>query len=197
MRALLLAAALWPAASAAQQTLDCPRTQDLFAVAAIGAARSMAHEAGEAVADDDIYARWFGPFDKSRAVTVRHNLKGIAQALEPQSITAICLTARDPDCKDGTYAFVFQGAPRVIHLCPAFFSMPSMADQIAGRRSSDDGTREGTIVHEISHFYSAGGTDDHCYGRGVCAETAKTDPDVAIENADSYQYFAEDVRLAE
>jgi peptidyl-Lys metalloendopeptidase len=49
------------------------------------------------------------------------------------------------------------------------------------------------LIHELSHFPSAGGTKDHCYNRRDCARMAQSDPARAIENADSYQYFTEDV----
>jgi peptidyl-Lys metalloendopeptidase len=48
-------------------------------------------------------------------------------------------------------------------------------------------------VHEISHFLRVARTDDHCYSRPVCQQMAREDAARAIDNADSYQYFTEDV----
>jgi hypothetical protein len=49
----------------------------------------------------------------------------------------------------------------------------------------------GTIVHEGSHYH--GGTTDHVYGRPACTTLATWEPDKAVENADSYAYFSEDL----
>jgi peptidyl-Lys metalloendopeptidase len=71
-----------------------------------------------------------------------------------------------------------------------------MADARAGRVAIEDGTREGTIIHELSHFPFTAGTGDECYGRTTCANMAGRDARRAIATADSYQYYAEDVTLA-
>lgn len=49
----------------------------------------------------------------------------------------------------------------------------------------------GTIVHEHTHFDIYGGTRDHAYGQEPCKALASQDPDTAIANADSHEYFAE------
>ncbi|CAG8768261.1 1933_t:CDS:1, partial [Acaulospora colombiana] len=59
--------------------------------------------------------------------------------------------------------------------------------------AADSGTdsKAGTIVHEASHFTKNGGTDDIRYGQRDCRELASSDPDTAIKNADSHEFFAE------
>ena len=83
----------------------------------------------------------------------------------------------------------------MINLCPSFFAMPGVAGIVAGGVSFETGTREGTIIHEVSHFEAVAATGDHCYGRSDCAVMARRDPGLAVRNADSYQYFVEDVAL--
>lgn len=51
--------------------------------------------------------------------------------------------------------------------------------------------QSGTLIHESSHFTSNGGTDDHTYGQSSCKSLAISDPNSAIDNADSHEYFAE------
>ena len=48
-------------------------------------------------------------------------------------------------------------------------------------------------MHEVSHFLRVADTSDHCYSRRECREMAQDDAIRAIDNADSYQYFTEDV----
>lgn len=53
------------------------------------------------------------------------------------------------------------------------------------------GSQGGTIVHEASHFIANGGTQDYAYGHEDCQQLAKDNSDEAGNNADSYEYFAE------
>ena len=49
----------------------------------------------------------------------------------------------------------------------------------------------GTLIHEASHFIQNAGTKDHVYGQDDCKLLAQNDPDTAVDNADSHEYFAE------
>ena len=51
-------------------------------------------------------------------------------------------------------------------------------------------SRGGAIVHEISH--EEVDTDDHVYGEAGAKQLAQNDPEKAIDNADNWEYFAED-----
>lgn len=47
-------------------------------------------------------------------------------------------------------------------------------------------------MHEASHFVSnAGGTQDIAYGQQSCRFLALLNADLAVINADSHEYFAE------
>jgi peptidyl-Lys metalloendopeptidase len=52
-------------------------------------------------------------------------------------------------------------------------------------------SKGGTLVHEMSHFTVVAGTDDWVYGQAAAAALAGSDPDRAIDNADSHEYFGE------
>ncbi|QRV77984.1 peptidyl-Lys metalloendopeptidase [Ceratobasidium sp. AG-Ba] len=69
----------------------------------------------------------------------------------------------------------------IVYLCPQFWEAPMVGVD----------SKAGTIVHENSHFYQNGGTEDHEYGQTGCKDLAKNDPDKAIRNADSHEYFVE------
>ena len=138
------------------------------------------------------YERWFGEYASGRAETVRENLKAVVGAIRSGNVTAHCDPSGYEACEGGTFAWVNPHEPYLMHLCPPFFSLPPLAALQPGARRSDNGTREGTIVHELSHFTRVADTDDHCYSRSDCADMATYDTRRAIDNADSYQYFTED-----
>ena len=181
-------------AQAERTFLSCSEVDRKLADKAITGSVDLAVRAAAAVGNTDQYAHWFGSFSLARSETVRANLKSIVAELRADTLTVECRPQKDLDCRGGTYAFVADDRPHAIHLCQAFFSMPSMEDALAGRGELENGTREGTIIHETSHFATTAHTADECYTRSVCHAMAH-DVVRAIRNADSYQYFAEDTAL--
>jgi peptidyl-Lys metalloendopeptidase len=185
----------WGGSAMAATFEHCIRPDVKVADAAIAGAVELAMRAAAAVGDTPEYVLWFGHYSASHGEEVRANLKSIHAELVAGDIKAVCLGPQEIDCKDGTYAYVIYDRPRVIHLCPSFFRMPGMEQARSGRADIEHGTREGTIIHELSHFPFIASTGDECYGRTLCANMAGRDAPRAIATADSYQYFAEDVTL--
>ena len=79
----------------------------------------------------------------------------------------------------GKVAWTIRGS-ETIHICPLYFNKDG-----AGRNS-----RPGILIHELSH--TAGCTLDHAYGEEACKELAQNKPVDATENADSFEFYAED-----
>ncbi len=121
------------------------------------------------------YLKWFGTHTQSRYATVEGNFNAISGALSNQVITFNC------NCNEPYYAYVYANNPYEIYICNYFWTAP---------RTGTD-SQAGTIVHEVSHFTVVADTDDHAYGQTLCANLASSTPDLAIENADSHEYFAE------
>ncbi|PVF96196.1 zincin [Serendipita vermifera] len=128
------------------------------------------------------YEKWFGTYRRDRHTVVSAHFN---------AIKADDLTSYTYDCQcgihDGTsreneiFAYVDTTQPKIVNLCGAFW------------RAKDLGTdsKAGTIVHEASHFPGTADTDDIRYTQPRCIELARNDPDSAIRNADSHEYFAE------
>jgi peptidyl-Lys metalloendopeptidase len=192
---ILIAGLLWALPGHAQSFENCNRVDMKVAGAAILGAVDLAAQAATMVGDTQEYGAWFGTWSEESGAEVRENFKAIHVMLVQEDVKAVCIGPQDLDCKDGTFAWVQYDRPGVVHLCPSFFRMPTMADARAGRGDIENGTREGTIIHELSHFPFLAGTGDECYGRSTCGNLARTDPTRAIQTADSYQYFSEDVML--
>lgn len=171
----------------------CSAQQSAVVDDALRAAKDLTLKAAVAVGATPQYTRWFGRHTVQNAERVRRNLKSVVIAIRSGAVTAQC-EPRDMDgCSSGEYAFVYAAAPYVMHLCPTFFHLPQLAALQPGTQGSENGTREGTIVHELSHFRIVAGTEDHCYSRSACSDMARANPRRAVDNADSYQYFTEDV----
>lgn len=194
MRWLFVCAlAFIPGLAAADTFVGCTKAEAETLSRAVSDAKRLAVNAAAAVGDTPEFETWFGKYTPAAAEDVRRNLKSIVAAIRSGTVTTTCETVEPAGCEQGFYAYVYDDEPYLIHICPAFFSLPNMARLRPGQLSSNFGTRAGTIIHEISHFKVVADTEDNCYARDVCADMAQTDQVSALNNADSYQYFAEDV----
>lgn len=122
------------------------------------------------------YAWWFGSYAGSRWDEVQDSFNRIYSATSGRTLTFDC-SCDEP----GVYAYVFPSQHYDIYLCPVFFQAPT----------SGQDSKAGTIIHEISHFNVVASTDDHEYGVADSRALALRDPNKAVNNADSLEYFAE------
>jgi peptidyl-Lys metalloendopeptidase len=121
------------------------------------------------------YTTWFGTYSLSRYATVTNHFVAISDAMDNAGITFDC------GCKQNYYAYVYPNQPYKIYLCKVFWQAP-----LGGTDS-----KAGTLIHEMSHFDVVAGTDDVVYGQSGAKNLASTDPNLAVTNADSHEYFAE------
>jgi len=122
------------------------------------------------------YDTWFGAYDSTRWATVNTNFEVIEAALG-HDINYTCTS-----CGRTTVAYVYKTLPYEVWICPTFFDT----------RLIDEAYQVGVILHEASHWNppDGAGTDDYAYGESNCMTLADTNPDSAIDNADSYHMFA-------
>ncbi len=173
----------------------CSKTQSQMIKIALASAKRLTVTAAANVYDDPVFETWFGKYSPAAGEVVRANLKSIARAIRTGAVTARCGRVSRDDCEIGTYAYVFSDAAYLINLCPPFFQQPTMKDLRPETERGNNGTRAGTLIHELSHFLVVAETEDHCYSRTECSEMAERDSGRALDNADSYQYFAEDIAI--
>jgi peptidyl-Lys metalloendopeptidase len=121
------------------------------------------------------YTGWFGPIEPARSATVARHYQAIRDAFASKPVTVDC------GCNQSYYAYVYPDQPYKIYVCRAFWSAPLTGTDSKG----------GTLVHEMSHFNVVAGTNDWVYGQSAAAALAASDPDKAIDNADSHEYFGE------
>ena len=121
------------------------------------------------------YAGWFGPIEPARSAAVVRHYQAIKDAFANKPVTVDC------GCNQSYYAYVYPDQPYKIYVCKAFWSAPLTGTDSKG----------GTLVHEMSHFNVVAGTNDWVYGQAAASALATSDPDKAIDNADSHEYFGE------
>jgi peptidyl-Lys metalloendopeptidase len=121
------------------------------------------------------YRTWFGAPDSARQSTVTTHFSNIYSALDTQNVAFDCT------CTQSYFAYVYPSQPYTIYLCNSFWTA-----NVSGTDS-----QAGTLVHEMSHFTVVAGTDDHVYGQSGAKNLANTNPNNAVFNADSHEYFAE------
>ncbi|KAF8174093.1 deuterolysin M35 metalloprotease [Pholiota molesta] len=122
------------------------------------------------------YGTWFGAYKDKRHDRISSQYSAISSR-NFSSFTYDC------SCEmESTFAYVYPHDFGHIYLCGAFWDAPMTGTDSKG----------GTLIHESSHFTANdGGTVDYAYGQPSCQVLALTDPDIAIVNADSHEYFAE------
>jgi peptidyl-Lys metalloendopeptidase len=121
------------------------------------------------------YNTWFGTETTARYNTVGNHFTAIDSAYQTQGFTFNC------GCKKRYYAYVYPNDHNRIYRCSVFWQAPPTGTD----------SRAGTIIHETSHFTVVAGTDDWAYGKTAAANLAISDPNKAVDNADSHEYFAE------
>ncbi|MBD8564068.1 peptidase M35 [Oxalobacteraceae sp. CFBP 8763] len=158
---------------------NCTNAQQTQLTTALAAGRAMAADSQAYLTSGTPYgaryAMWFGAQDAARGAKVTANVTAIREAFENKPIKIDC------DCDEPYFAYVYPARPYTVWVCKAFWA--------AAPTGTD--SRGGTLMHELSHFNVVAATDDHVYGQAAAADMARSAPQRAINNADSYEYFGE------
>jgi peptidyl-Lys metalloendopeptidase len=159
--------------------ISCDNSQQAILADALAAAQGIAGNAasylGSGSSNSQRYGEWFGAYSSGRWNTVESNFNAIDNALNNANVEFDC------KCKQNYYAYVYPSEPYKIYLCKVFWTAPMTGTD----------SKAGTLVHEMSHFNVVAATDDVVYGQSGCRSLANSDPNDAIINADSHEYFAE------
>ena len=129
------------------------------------------------VSDSDFYKTWFGTYTDARATKVKGVCQKCVDGLTSKTVT---YTINPSNCQSNWNAYTYKGGTKVF-LCPAYNNYQVYC------KSSGDPTKEGILAHEWTHAF--GYTDDNAYGAANNKALAKSDPDKAVNNADTYEYY--------
>lgn len=174
----------WNAAPAAESSLstnNCSTSQSTAVTTAVGNATNYSTGAKSYLDSrswstvGSRYTTWFGAANSGRFNTVSSHFNAIRSAFQTAPIVVDCA------CDEPYYAYVYPNQPYTIYVCNAFWTAPATGTD----------SKAGTLVHEMSHFNVVAATDDHVYGQSACRGLATSQPNLAVQNADSHEYFAE------
>ena len=131
----------------------------------------------------DYFTTWFKSTSvESKVQSIYNSVKNV-QSTSPK----ISCTDTYNDCSDGSALLYTIPSAKVIVPCPnnGFWDFPQLAPQCSG----DDYDKAGSMLHEMTHLY---GTQDYAYGPDAAKALSASQ---ASNNADTYEMYAESVRL--
>ena len=122
-----------------------------------------------------IFNYWFGMNPSQVPAPWDDVLSSMCTAMQTSTFI---IQLHDPNCPEGIYAYTYFGSD-TLYMCDAYFS------------AADTGydSKMGVVVHELSHAVAY--TEDWVYGQYDCRYIAQYYSDYAIQNADNYEYFTE------
>ena len=126
------------------------------------------------IGNNNLYRKWFGAFTTTRESAVKAVYKKMRDGLAGTTVTYY---HNGPLCKSNWYAYTYKDGTYV-YLCNMFYTYPTAC------RGPGTYTKEFGLIHEWSHAF--GYTDDVVYGSSQSQNLARTNPDKAVKNADSY-----------
>lgn len=167
----------------------CTATQQQELLGDFDASETITREARQALeglpvnerAGSPRYLHWFGTYSAERYASVLDTYVKAEALMDAEEVEFVC------DCQEPYFAFIRRTEPYKVNLCTYYWS--------AARLGTD--SRAGTILHEVSHFNEIGGTSDFAYGAADVSALARNNPNNAVANADSIEYFAENTPFRE
>ena len=129
------------------------------------------------VSNSDLYTTWFGTYTEDRGAKVKGVLDDCVEGLTNDTVT---YTFNGPKCQSTWNAYTYKGGTDV-YLCPRYNLYEVYC------KSSGSPTKESILAHEWSHALAY--TEDYVYGATANKALAKSDPDKAVNNADTYEYW--------
>jgi peptidyl-Lys metalloendopeptidase len=166
-----------PDPSGIEFTGSCSSGEQTDLISALAASKNMVNDSVSSLngSSGDRYTTWFGAYSSARHNTVSANFDAIKDAMDNKPLTFDC------SCNQSYFAYVYPNQPYKVYFCKAFWA--------ANETGTD--SRGGTIIHELSHFTAVAGTDDIVYGQSGAQSLAISNPNDAVQNADSHEYFGE------
>ena len=129
------------------------------------------------VKNNNFYKTWFGTYTTARAKKVKTVCRKCKKGLTSKAVTYVI---NPSNCQSNWNAYTRKGSTKV-YLCPAYNNY-----QVYCKRSGS-ATKESILAHEWSHAF--GRTDDNAYGATANKNLAKNNPNKAVNNADTYEYW--------
>jgi len=170
---------------APQGFTNCNTNQVSQITAAITTSTSRASRSLTCLSDasgcSSYYATWFGTYSDGNWNHVTNTVFRPVHNKLAQPISSFNGHCNPAGCGTNVYGYVYPtDNTHTVYMCDLFW-----------RTTNQE--RINTIIHEVSHFRTYGGTQDYTYGTANCKNLARSNPNNAARNADNICYFASDV----
>ena len=147
------------------------------------------------------YTTWFGAYDATRLEKIRGIFKKVSKGTTYTKLPRVLLTRNFSTTANAVMKGCMPGSVRgsfnyeiVIRSLINRLIRPIRTDKVwicspFWRAKSD--LQKVALIHEATHFFANGGTQDLAYGRNSAELLAKVEPDKAAHNAYNYMYFVQ------
>ncbi|HEX7957305.1 MAG TPA: M35 family metallopeptidase [Pyrinomonadaceae bacterium] len=135
---------------------------------------ALAVAAVAALSDNAQYKEWFGAHTAQRLQLVKEHYTKVRDTMQT---TTFKYDLTSTGCGGSVYAYTYKGTTTV-WMCDLFWSAPATGTD----------SKAGTVLHELTHAIAF--TDDITYGQAKCRQLAIDNPDKAVRNADTHEYYA-------
>jgi hypothetical protein len=153
----------------------CGSSQNSYITSARSKAKSITGQASSYIKSKKTDSKWTPLFGSANTGRYNFTVSGITKI---NGALSKGWAYNCPTNGNGAIAWVYKGSPYQVWLTPAFFSGGT-------NKLKFNGT---VLAHEASHWNAVISTNDYAY-YGDCAGLAKSSPDKAIHNADSYRQY--------
>merc|ERR1711865_227367 len=139
-----------------------------------------------AAGDRTLVDTWFGSaMTASQLTTITDQFNTMSNLFDQSKYTCEPDVVGSDGCNGNVFAYVYPNdATQTIYMCEFTFSYPDYAEKVQ------------TVIHELSHFDTIGGTNDEADGEEACynlvngAAASDATKAAALKTADTWAYFA-------
>ncbi|EJD37381.1 zincin, partial [Auricularia subglabra TFB-10046 SS5] len=152
--------------------------------AAAQAADGLVHESVKAILgtrNTTRYVTWFGTYSASRYARVLETYTNVIKTSFVFDVKYECLSDEQCEGLVDSDAFTTKNDAGKIWICPDFFYIPLNGSDSQG----------GVLVHLATHWLSVADAGHWALGQFESELLAENWPDLAVDNADNYEYYAE------
>ena len=127
------------------------------------------------------FEKWFGKKDEDSKRLIYLRMRRVLKVVRMLSLNNFYKITNENDKKEAFAMIYPDGGSSEIFIGDNFWK--------TGDQGMD--SRGGVLIHELSHLKKVGGTFDFVDGVKNCLHLAMVDPEDALHNADSFEYFIE------
>jgi uncharacterized Zn-binding protein involved in type VI secretion len=127
------------------------------------------------------FKKWLGRYDELSRTLILRRMQHVLRIFEDLTEHNFVRISNDKKRRKSYALVIYDDPMHTIYLGDLFWKF----------KTAGKDTKVGTLLHEVAHFDGSDIIDDQAYGVDDCIALAKSTPEDALYNADSFQYFME------